>query len=471
MANVFRFRKRPLVFFLIILLASFILVVHQLASKEKKDQLVIYETRERTKEENKLFEDVEPPAGVKLNGGRFHASTNSNSQSVNDTETQHHIEETLSSVSPSRRTAELNSKTVNRLREVNYCVHAFYYPWYGNEKTDGNFVHWNHPYIKHWNKDIAGKYPDGKHTPPDDIGASFYPLLGPYSSRDQDTIAKHMEYLTTAGIGVIVVSWLPRKHADANGRPIDSTLPVILNTALAHNIKVALHFEPYEGRTITNIRMDIEYVMLMYADHPALFKYTNTEALSPRPVVYLYDSYLLPETEWARLFTLNGDLSVRETKYDIFAISLLTKEIEKDFVLSSGFDGFYTYFATDGFTYGSSMGNWRSLATFAARNKLVFIPSVGPGYDDTRVRPWNSRNTRKRSNGEYYIRSISHALDAKPKFVSITSFNEWHEGTQIEPAIPKSYNDFQYQNYLPQNEYFYLKLTYDRFKGFCSSGG
>jgi hypothetical protein len=24
-----------------------------------------------------------------------------------------------------------------------------------------------------------------------------------------------------------------------------------------------------------------------------------------------------------------------------------------------------------------------------------------------------------------------------PSFVAITSFNEWHEGTQIEPAAPK----------------------------------
>lgn len=27
------------------------------------------------------------------------------------------------------------------------------------------------------------------------------------------------------------------------------------------------------------------------------------------------------------------------------------------------------------------------------------------------------------------------AIDAKPDIVSITSFNEWGEGTQIEPAI------------------------------------
>lgn len=47
--------------------------------------------------------------------------------------------------------------------------------------------------------------------------------------------------------------------------------------------------------------------------------------------------------------------------------------------------GFYTYFATNGFTYGSTWKNWRSLSKFAHQNGLIFVPSVGPGYIDTQV--------------------------------------------------------------------------------------
>ena len=43
--------------------------------------------------------------------------------------------------------------------------------------------------------------------------------------------------------------------------------------------------------------------------------------------------------------------------------------------------------------------------------------------------------------------------------VSITSFNEWHEGTQIEPAIPNAITDFTYLSYEPDSPDIYLTLT------------
>ncbi len=43
--------------------------------------------------------------------------------------------------------------------------------------------------------------------------------------------------------------------------------------------------------------------------------------------------------------------------------------------------------------------------------------SVGPGYDDSLIRPWNSHNTKDRENGKYYRRAWDKAIDAQPDFV------------------------------------------------------
>lgn len=90
---------------------------------------------------------------------------------------------------------------IEELEPPNPNIHTFYYPWYGNVQNDGKYLHWNHEYIQHWNKQEAVKWPQGAHTPLDDVGASFYPQLGAYSSKDPAVVDCHMRMMRYAGIG------------------------------------------------------------------------------------------------------------------------------------------------------------------------------------------------------------------------------------------------------------------------------
>lgn len=89
----------------------------------------------------------------------------------------------------------------NDLPAPNYGVHVFYYPWYGSPAVDGRYLHWNHRLLPHWKPEVAARYPSGRHMPPDDIGASFYPRLGPYSSRNPAVIEDHMRQIRSSGAG------------------------------------------------------------------------------------------------------------------------------------------------------------------------------------------------------------------------------------------------------------------------------
>ena len=90
-----------------------------------------------------------------------------------------------------------------QLPKPDYRVHVFYYPWYANPEVDGKYVHWNHEYMQHWNKQEAERWPKGNHKPPEDIGANFYPELGPYSSMDRGVVTEHMKQIRRAGIGMM----------------------------------------------------------------------------------------------------------------------------------------------------------------------------------------------------------------------------------------------------------------------------
>lgn len=308
--------------------------------------------------------------------------------------------------------------------------------------------------------------------------------LGCYSSKDPKVIEAHMFQLRKAKVGVISVSWYPPGLADDEGLPPDSLIPLLLDIAHKYAIKVTLHLEPYESRNPQSVRENLAYIRRNYFSHPAFYKHkvTTTNPHNGKtverqlPIVYIYDSYKSAAREWAKIFKHDGEYSVRGTDIDCVAIALLVDSAHMQFVLRGGFDGFYTYFASDRFSYGSSPSNWVALSQFARENSLIFIPSFGPGYDDTRVRPWNKENTKLRRGGKYYtgmfksaiqngVGTTTNSLDGRVvKMVSLTSFNEWHEGTQIEPAVPKRTSggsQYSYVDYNPYPPSYYLKLTHD----------
>jgi len=325
-------------------------------------------------------------------------------------------------------------------------LHGFYYPWYASPSTDGGYGHWNHGVAVR--KGPPKQFPGG-----DDIGANFYPQLGCYSSNSAADVDRHMKQLRRARVGVIAVSWWGR------GSFTDKALPLLFAAAKKHDIAVAFHIEPHigpGGRTATTTRESIVYLLDKYGAHPALYR---DRARQNRPLFYVYDSYLTKASEWATVLAPEGKSTIRGTKHDAVVIGLWVKAREERFMVDGCFDGFYTYFATDGFTYGSTPKNWPRLAAWAEKNGKLFIPCVAPGYIDTRIRPWNGRNTRGREAGAYYDRMFRAAIGVRAEIVGITSFNEWHEGTQIEPAIPKTVGDYRYEDYSPRETSYYLDRT------------
>ena len=330
-------------------------------------------------------------------------------------------------------------------RELNYKLHTFYYNWYGNPEMDGEFRHWAHDVLPHWSDTSWNNLPRFKGG--GDIGANFYPSLGCYSSRDTSTIRQHMEMIAQEGIGVISLSWWGVNSFE------DESVNDILNAAEKQNIKVNFHLEPIPNRNAQKTLDMIKYLIDTYGDHTAFHKENG------KPLFYIYDSYLTPSNEWASFLHSDSSNSIRGSKYDAIMIGLLLNESDTTSISKTCFDGFYTYFASDGFTYGSTAKNWKQIAQWSKRNNKIFIPCVGPGYSDTRIRPWNAQNFKSREEGKYYDIMFKSAINNSPNFIGITSFNEWHEGTQIEPSAAKTIGDYSYEDFSPQSEKYYLERT------------
>lgn len=337
-------------------------------------------------------------------------------------------------------------KAQDKHPDLNYRAFCFYYNWYGNPQNDGQYLHWAHPVLKKNASDTSSGYFEGGKN----IGANYYPQLGTYSNSDKRIIAQHMRMLQQAGIGVIVVTWWNK------GDFMDKTVPLILDEAAKKKIKVCFHIEPFPGRNAATTKSAIEYLVDTYGKHPAFFRSSQH---ANKPFFFVYDSYLTNASDWASLLRSDGNKSIRNTLYDAVVLGLWVKKDDASFFEHSGFDGFYTYFASEGFTYGSTTKNWNYLQQWATSHQQIFVPCVGPGYIDTRIRPWNDKNTRNRLEGQYYDKMFQAAINLHPSYIGITSFNEWHEGTQIEPAVPFKTRSFSYENYLPLRPDYYLNRT------------
>ena len=316
-------------------------------------------------------------------------------------------------------------------------VFAFYYGWYGTEEHDKGWFHWDQPVLDA--RDTARPSPsDGT------IGANFFPLGGPYSSCDEDYLRKTIKEMTRAGIDVIVVSWHSEERCDQKeewkGFQFRSTQ--LLFRALAEEkslLKIAFHLEPYPGRTAASVADDLSSLLLLFGSHENTFRDFSTN----RMLCFIYDSYLISNLDW--------EIQLSALKPDFCCIGLIVEKAHLE-MFDSSFDGYYSYFGSNGFVWSSTTENWPEIQLFCAEKELIWVPCVAPGYNDSFVRPWNTLTNRERRNGDYFREMWAQARGSK--WVGVTSWNEIHEGTQIEMCEPHE-NSFDYGR-LPPDGYIEL---------------
>jgi glycoprotein endo-alpha-1,2-mannosidase len=328
-------------------------------------------------------------------------------------------------------------------------VMAFVYLWYGTP-DDGRglegFLHWGHEVLPHWESRVNAQFSAAigqRFTPPAEVHAPFWPKRGLYSSWDEATLLSQFREMREFGIGVAVLSWWGRPDVpgttDTQGVSTDAVIPRALDAASRAGIKVAFHMEPYPGRTAQSFAEDVRYLLEKHGRHPALLRTSKTAVGASSPcsievpegdaLFFVYDSYHIAASDWKQVL---GELE------GVF-IGLLLEPRHIHEALGAGFHGLYSYFAADGFSYGATSAKWGDISRQVRAAGGVFLPSAGPGYDDRKIRPWNAHNTRSREGGAYFRRMIDRALQVLRQggsALTITSYNEWGEGTQIEPAVP-----------------------------------
>jgi len=246
---------------------------------------------------------------------------------------------------------------------------------------------------------------------------SDYPMSN-YVSADRSTIERQVTEAQSAGIDGFELDWY------GPGNPTDTNLQTLLSVADAHGFKVTVDFDltsPFihNSGDATNF---LRYVTRYYSD-PAWLHFDG------KPVLVFYHTSAYDPGTWGAIRAQadpgHGAVWIGEGD---------------NFSYLNVFDGIHPYSIAWSPDPGSQLQSYAKEAR--AYPGKIWMATVMPGYDDTRLgRPAGFAVNRQ--GGAYYSSVWQGAIASHPDLVSITSWNEWMEGTQIEPS--KSYGNLYLQ--------------------------
>ena len=242
-------------------------------------------------------------------------------------------------------------------------------------------------------------------------------------------IERHVRWSRDAGIDVLVSAWYGPHDSITNG-----TFEQLLRLTQPEGINAGLLFETenFDGRPamVTALRHFVQ----VHAEHPNYFR------VGGRPVILVWRPIAV--------FGPNGQRVDEKSPAAVAAWRSLLDEVDPQrralwiaegdyFPFLEVFDGIFPYsiaWSPNPAAQLQSYGQRTRDFSAQARSQKLWIATAMPGYDDTGIAGRPGTFAVDRANGAYYQTTFRGAIASRPSWIVITSFNEWLEGTQIEPA-------------------------------------
>lgn len=331
-----------------------------------------------------------------------------------------------------------------------YLVGAYYYPWYPGNWREG--------------------YLNARLKPPQ------MPALGQYDSSDLKVIEQHIAWSSQFGIHFWAISWWPDqsktdrivKERILKAKNInDIRFCIFYETSGLGLADDKIHFTPDKAKKLVS---DFKYLAQNYFSHPSYLK------IKGRPVAIIY----LTRTFIGDYPDAIGELrrSLKEMGFDPYLIgdeifwyvmrsTPLPPSSQPYMDRIKLLDGITAYNMYD-WAKPKQMG-YGSASTFlsevhdkyreyqkAIGREVDLIPAILPGYNDRGVRLSERHPAIPRQyqaggeEGSFFRqalnRTVTPFIDPDIGMALITTFNEWNEGTQIEPTLE---TDFTSQDQSP----------------------
>jgi hypothetical protein len=258
--------------------------------------------------------------------------------------------------------------------------------------------------------------------------------IEPYNSDNEGAIWRQVRQALDVGIDGFTLQWFaPGERTDQNLRKL---LAQSQGTGFQSTVIFLRHIwhgspEPSQD----NVAEAIRYLIDEYGGHP------NFLAVDGQPVLIFADVYRVPRTEGQ---TPQQAWEAIRARVDPEHRTIWIGEgLDPSYL--AVFDGLYVYkithadYPNDYVKASRRADGVRRWERETGRQK-IWMGTISPGWDDLRsgcqpdVRVPSKPHKRDRADGSFYRATYDAAVASQADWLWINSFNEWVEGTYIEPG-------------------------------------
>jgi len=281
-------------------------------------------------------------------------------------------------------------------------------PWFDTKAT--NAGKWG----GHWASD--GKDPDVIKAGKREIGSKYYPLIDLYASSDSHVIDWQLGLMKLSGVTGILIDWYG--SANINDYPIiRRNTEAIIKGCERIGLEFGIVYEDQTLKFVEKHDKNQDFVTQGKADMTYLrdnyFKNKNYVHINGAPLLLCFGPQaLFTAKQWSDIFTVFKQkptfLPLWDQPHDL------------------GADGEFAWVYK---TYLDGLSNF-----YKNRNVKIKFGSAYPGFDPLPDRSWNISVSI-----DTFEKTLDLALSSGVKYIQVATWNDYGEGTMIEPTLEFGY--------------------------------